>query len=522
MAVATIKRIYLQNFKRFQEYTIEPNDRINILVGDNEAGKSSVLEAIDLAAGGNVRRVEAIGIDRLLNIDAVQEFISGERKFTNLPRLVIELYLEGNFGFEMNGKNNSQGILANGIRLICEPNPDYVNEINEALEAHGEYFPYDYYHIRFSTFADEGYTGYKKKLRSVLIDSAGMSSEYATNDFVKRMYLQYTEAEVKERALHNSRYRIMRNEFQNDSLRELNDRVPAEKGYTFGLRSGSSMSVSGDLMIYESGIEIDNKGTGKQVFIKTDFALEKSGENIDVILIEEPENHLSPVNLRKLIQRVANTRQGQIFITTHNSMISTRLELQNLLIMHVNDEHRPTMLADLSVDTAKHFMKTPPAGIVEYALAPKSILVEGPAEYMLFEKFYMSVAGYAPEKDDVHIIDVRGLSFKRYLEIAKLIKSKVAVITDNDGDVQKNITKKYESFSGIDHIKVFNDGDTDKRTFEIVLYGDNEELCRRLFGDDAQQYMLNNKTEAAYELLSCEDGIIVPDYIQRAIQWIRE
>ena len=263
MAVATIKRIYLQNFKRFREYTIEPNDRINILVGDNEAGKSSVLEAIDLAAGGNVRRVEAIGIDRLLNIDAVQEFISGERKFTNLPRLAIELYLEGDFGFEMNGKNNSQGILANGIRLICEPNPDYVNEINEALEAHGEYFPYDYYHIRFSTFADEGYTGYKKKLRSVLIDSAGMSSEYATNDFVKRMYLQYTEAEVKERALHNSRYRIMRNEFQNDSLRELNDRVPAEKGYTFGLRSGSSMSVSGDLMIYESGIEIDNKGTGK-------------------------------------------------------------------------------------------------------------------------------------------------------------------------------------------------------------------------------------------------------------------
>lgn len=51
---------------------------------------------------------------------------------------------------------------------------------------------------------------------------------------------------------------------------------------------------------------------------------------MDAILIEEPENHLSHVNLRKLVQRVADAQNGQLFITTHNSLISTRLELQNL------------------------------------------------------------------------------------------------------------------------------------------------------------------------------------------------
>lgn len=217
MAV-TIRKIRLINFKRFQDYTIEPNERINILVGDNEVGKSSVLEAIDLVANGNNRRVEAIGFDRLMNTEAVNAFNAGIRTFDNLPVLRVELYLSGQFDHTMNGKNNTDGVACDGIRLVCAPNLDYRTEITEALSTHDEYFPYDYYSVRFSTFADEGYTGYKKKLRSVLIDSTTMSSEYATNDFVRRMYQQYTEFDKKERAKHKGEYRLLKIGFQSESL----------------------------------------------------------------------------------------------------------------------------------------------------------------------------------------------------------------------------------------------------------------------------------------------------------------
>lgn len=522
MAV-TIKKIKLINFKRFKNYTIEPNRRINILVGDNEVGKSSVLEAIDLVAGGNIRRVEAIGLDRLINIDAVKEFSVGDRTFDTLPTLRIELYLDlAKPDPFMNGKNNTDRFTCDGIRLVCAPNPDYRTEITEALTAHSDYFPYDYYSIRFSTFADEGYTGYKKKLRVALIDSVNMSSEHATNDFVRRMYMQYTETDKKERAQHKSEYRLLRNNFRTHSLSSLNERVPAKKKYSFGLKNGNSTELESNLMIYEDEIGIDSKGTGRQVFIKTDFALERSGENIDAILIEEPENHLSPVNLRKLVQRVAETQSGQIFITTHNSLISTRLELQNLLIMHVNGEDKPITLKDLRNETAKYFMKTPPAGIIEYALAEKVLLVEGPSEYMLLERFYQSVTGHTPEDENVHIIDVRGLSFLRYLEIAKLIGSKVAVITDNDGDFQTHCVDKYLAYAGDNNIEVFYDNDNTKLTFEIILYRDNAELSNSLFKNDAQNFMLKNKTEAAYMLLSQNQPITVPNYIKRAIEWIRK
>ena len=70
---SVITKIRLINFRRFSDYTVTPNERINILVGDNEVGKSSILEAIDLVASGNVRRVESIGLDRLINIEAIKK-----------------------------------------------------------------------------------------------------------------------------------------------------------------------------------------------------------------------------------------------------------------------------------------------------------------------------------------------------------------------------------------------------------------------------------------------------------------
>lgn len=518
---STIAEIKLKNYKRFRDYTIIPNPRVNILVGDNEVGKSSILEAIDLVASGNVRKVESIGIDKLLNIEAVHDFNAGMRSYANLPIMVVELYLSGDFDYTMNGRNNSKSIVCDGIRLVCAPNQDFQTAITESLQEQADYFPYDYYSVRFSTFADESYNGYKKQLRSILIDSSNMNSEYATNDFIRRMYSQYTEDDIKERAVHKGKYRQLKTRFRTDSLAALNSRIPAGKNYTFGLKPSSVYGLESDLMIYEDDIIIDSKGAGKQVFIKTDFALERSGTNVDIVLIEEPENHLSHVNLRKLIQRVSENQSGQLFVATHSSLISTRLELQNLHIMHIENTGSPVPLSSLSMDTAKYFMKAPVAGILEFVISSKAILVEGPSEYMLFEKFYTSVAGNKPEADGVQIIDVHGLSFKRYLEIAKLLGNKVAVVTDNDKNPQKNCIDKYSGFRAA-NIEVFYEADADKYTFEVVLYGDNGMLCDTLFGDAVLSYMLTNKTESAYALLKQEEEITVPDYIRRAIEWIKE
>lgn len=75
----------------------------------------------------------------------------------------------------------------------------------------------------------------------------------------------------------------------------------------------------------------------------------------------------------------------------------------------------------------------------------------------------------------------------------------------------------------IEHnVKICYEPDERKRTFEIVLYCENKGLCDKLFSGDAQQYMLNNKTDAAYRLLCQNDDISVPSYIKEAFEWISE
>lgn len=140
---AIIEKIKMINYKRFLSYTIYPNQKVNIIVGDNETGKSSVIEAIDLVSSGNVRKVETIGLDKLLNIEAVHQFNNGARTFDNLPKLKIELYLKGSFDHTMSGKNNTDGRVCDGIRLICETNSDFQNEITDSLNDSKDYFPYD-------------------------------------------------------------------------------------------------------------------------------------------------------------------------------------------------------------------------------------------------------------------------------------------------------------------------------------------------------------------------------------------
>ena len=45
-----IEKVIIQNFKKFKNpFEIKFNENINLLVGDNESGKSTILEAIHVA-----------------------------------------------------------------------------------------------------------------------------------------------------------------------------------------------------------------------------------------------------------------------------------------------------------------------------------------------------------------------------------------------------------------------------------------------------------------------------------------
>ena len=173
--------------------------------------------------------------------------------------------------------------------------------------------------------------------------------------------------------------------------------------------------------------------------------------------------------------------------------------------------------------------------VLNFILSQRAILVEGDAEYILLNEFYKFIKGHEPYNDDVTIVSCGGKTFKRYLEIAKILNKKVAVITDNDHDYKNNIIDNYDDYVS-DFNKVFADSNNLLHTFEVCLYESNKKfidtyLANSHMKQGVQNYMLANKAESAFRLLSQFsdenpetnlDNFIIPAYIKEAIRWIAE
>ena len=515
-----IESILLQNFKRFEHVEIPFNEEVNLLIGDNESGKSTILTEIDLAIIGSRTKIDNLGLDSLFNISTVQAFLDGTKTLENLPILSIEVYLNETGIEDLNGQFNSKDKNCDGLLMVCQPRDDLSKEIQDILSQPEANFPFEFYSITFKTFKGESFTGYRKFLKHILIDNTQISNEYATKEYTKSMY-NANISEV-EKSIHKNEYRKRKGTFREEVLKEMNDKLP---DYSFGIRNNSKSNLESSLTIFEDQISIENKGKGRQCFVKTEFALQNRESEIDVVLIEEPENHLSHLNMNKLINRIAQSENKQIFIATHNDLISTRLDLRNSILLN-SSSPAPITLVDVPQDTAEFFIKAPDNNILQFILSRKVILVEGDAEYILLEAFYELVSGHKSEEDDVHIISVGGTSFKRYLDIAKNLGIKTAVIRDNDGNFTENCTNNYTEYAE-DHLQVFADTDDDIYTFEVAMYSTNKAICDELFGPrvrtlTVQQFMLSNKTETAFQLLDKKKtDLNCPTYIQAAIEWIR-
>lgn len=510
-----IKKILLKNFKKFESLDLDFNKDVNIFVGDNESGKSTILQAIDLVIRGSVSRIEEIGINRLMNSAAVEKFNSNERSYENLPEIVVELYLSDDLE-GITGKTNSKQLYCSGIRLWCHANDRFSKEIVESLASGEAEIPYDYYEIKFEKFDGNPYNRRERIVKSLFVDNSNIGSAYAMNEYVHSIF--EASLEPQKQVELKQKYRSHKDSFVKSILK---DYLLNRENCSFSLKNSTRNNLETDLSISENGISLEDKGTGAQCFIKTDLALSKN-ENTDIVLMEEPENHLSYTNTLKLIEKI-KASTNQLFISTHSDLICTRLDLRKCFLLNSGSEI-VTPLQRVSQDTSDFFLKAPDNKMLQFVLSSKIILVEGDAEYILMDKMFNTTIKKTLKESNIGTLSVDGLCFKRYLDIARILGIKVAVITDNDKNIEENITDKYAEYIS-DTIQIFADTDNNRYTFEVCIYGDNKQLCDKLFLPGrkkltVQEYMLSNKADAAFELAKSADDITVPKYIQDALLWI--
>ncbi|MCK9330083.1 MAG: AAA family ATPase [Candidatus Cloacimonetes bacterium] len=537
-----IEKLRIINFKLYDDTgkVFHFNEDLNIIVGNNDTGKSTILDALQLVTTG---KISGVYVDRaltmnLFNMKSQKKFIDSLLTNTpTLPEITIEIYGKKDDRFaDFSGSNNTLGEDCPGMQMKLEFDETYATEFKDRLlKKEITQIPIEYYKISKYYFSGIPIEYRKTPFKTAYLDASRNSYSRYVYQYVDSNIADYLDP--TDKANLSIEYRSNRDKFaQSDQIKKLNESLQKDKHIL------NDKSVSIDL--YDESVDewkkhvtlkidenpIDTLGYGTQNSIKIELALRNNSDLTNLVLIEEPENNLSYVNMSRLIKKIVNVTTSQIFITTHSSFVANKSNLGKLIVLGNFDN---TNLLTLSNDTKEYFKKLPGYDTLRIILSEKAILVEGPSDELIVQRAYKDIHGKLPIEDGIDVISVDSLAFKRYLEIALKINKKTVVVTDNDSDIDKNIIKKYADYIDKENITFCYETDEKLHTletslveaniapddwdkFKLVVSKNNSMINKSK--KDIISFMKDNKTEWSFRVFDSKERIKYPEYILNAIK----
>lgn len=532
-----IEKVRIKGYRKFRDITVYPHPTFNILVGENEAGKSTLLEALGLALTGRVSgRPAGEELNPYwFNREVVAEFFAQRSEGLPVapPEISIEVFLADRDEFQRNlhGAHNSEVPTKEcaGVCLRVFPNPEYGTEMEAHLASDTSIMPVEYYKVEWRSFQDVVLTAKPKELTTAIIDSRTIRSTSGV-DFHLRQILQDHLA-PDEKAAVSVAFRAVKEQMTTDHLHDINIKMALLEGpldaepLSLAMDQSARGSWDASIIPHVAEVPFAMAGQGQQAAVKIALAMAHRASSARVVMIEEPENHLSHASLNKLLHRVERLagEDQQLFVTTHSSFVLNRLGLDALIFV---SNGAFACIEDISAETVDYFKKLSGYDTLRMVLADRFVLVEGPSDEILFERFYKEARGKRPIEEGVDVISMRGLALKRSLELAKALGKRCAALRDNDGNEVGDLIADLGELVDPGNRSVFI-GDTSLgATLEPQLLAVNtdEDVLRRALGvtarADLPTWMTNNKTEGALRLAMTTEAVVAPQYFTDAIEFI--
>lgn len=454
-------KLKLEKYRRYKHLEITFNSGLNLLVGENDSGKTAIVDAI--------------------------KYVLNTQSYEYLRPCVEDFYLD---------PNQDESCRSTDFRIECSFSGFDKHEAKHFIEWLGTDKDKNYFlKVWFSASRKNGRVFYDVKAGS---DDEGTAINGEARDLLRVTYLKpLRDAESELTPKKGSRlsqilynHDVFEDEENHRLLRimSLTNRA-IEKYFTnhdgkvvlndvntyldnfslennklnskFNVSNSSLKSVLEKLslrLFNQPASENNNQGLGSHnlLYIAAELLLLKKSnyQGLRLGLIEEIEAHLHPqtqIRLIEAIQQIGEENKIQFILTTHSTSLASKVKLKNLTLCKdgdlfpMGDEY--TKLREGDYLFLERFLDSTKANLF---FANGVILVEGDAENILLPSFAKKL-GRDLSQHGVSIVNVGSTAFLRYSNIflrqdGKNLKLAVSLITDVD--VKPSIheekqTKKY-------------------------------------------------------------------------------
>eukprot|EP01029_Cantina_marsupialis_P002756 TRINITY_DN12639_c0_g3_i2.p1 TRINITY_DN12639_c0_g3~~TRINITY_DN12639_c0_g3_i2.p1 ORF type:complete len:726 (+),score=66.79 TRINITY_DN12639_c0_g3_i2:3212-5389(+) len=472
-----IKEFHIANFRSIEELTLKFRKGVNIIIGENNSGKTAIIDALRICLSyGNMRRDIYVDRDRdfFLNSEKLGEE-STEIKFDLIfePESAVERAIFIDF-IRQDSENSQKQFIELHFRYYLE----YKSE-NKVLrwnvwggENEGQQVPYEALQLISNTYL------------GALRDATEKLRPHAYGNKIASLYRnlrQYDTCKKESVSLTTDQKvklaRILKDQVENGDWKDVvktgNEKV--SKHIKHSTINGKQPEVEFSFLPYTYDGIVDNIEARKPVYKGDDVTIENQkyftvsqnglGENniiyagtvlgdlinsnsldekeyyYNALLIEEPEAHLHPQKQNTFFEYLCQISDGvQSFITSHSPTITAKADLDHIIILKRKDNDISAFsINDSKLESHNKVYLSKFLDITKSQLffANGVILVEGISEALLLPVF-SKLIGRDLEKNGVEVVNLNGVAFEHFARLfnskseRKRLASNCSILSDDD------------------------------------------------------------------------------------------